>query len=633
MALMKGFRVFIAYTALIFFCFSALAQKDQSKKELAALTSHAFSIYLNNPDTAIRLCKKAAGIAIDHSDAYYEGYAYFILSKAYWVKANFRLSTEYGFKALKIFENSAYKKQWSESLLSVARTLVELGNLSKAQELMNQSLLLSRQEGDEQMLAATYREMSFILAETGLLDSALYYADVGIAMFEKLGDSVSTSILYGRKSRIYFDKKDFKRSRAYAFKGLMMDTLVGNRRALGISYFMAAQNEHVLKNLSQAERFLKNSIRINHELGNLTWLIKGHALIADLYLETKRPAMAIHHLQLVSQYKDSLYNAEKNGQIQEMQSLYELEGKENTIKLLENENTEREQQVRNQRLFLAFLLGGILLLVLFIFFLTRLKNIQKSANHDLAAKNIAIEQQKEEITAQAEKLQQMNHLQTKLFSVIGHDLRGPISNLQSLLELFTKRLMTSGEMVTISNKLRANLNVTQRTLENLLSWALSQMDGIKTEKRKIDVRSCIDEACKLMEENAHRKSITLQKNTGDGLSVWADPDQVQLVLRNLIHNGIKFSKIGDHLTITASQENSHCCITIQDTGIGMTVEEIETVIGSSEHFTKVGTQQEKGTGLGLMLCKEFIERNGGTFNIKSRLGEGTEVSFTLQLAE
>lgn len=631
---MKGVRFLTTCIVItLFFCSSGFAQKDQPGNELSRLTSRAYSAYLSHPDTAILLSKKTLNMAVERGDVYYEGYSYYVLSKAYWVKANFRLSTEYGFKALKIFENSPYKKQWSESLLSVARTLVELGNFSKARALMNQSLLLGMQEHDKRMLAATYREMSFMLAETGLLDSALQYADKGITLFESTGDSTSISILFGRKARIYFEKKDFRRSREYAFKSLRLDTLVKNRRALGVTCFLAAQNEHVLKNMTQAERLLKRSIDINHELGNLTWLINGHALMAELCLETNRHEEAIRHLQLVSQYKDSLYNAEKSGQIQEMQSLYELEGKEHTIKLLESENTLHQQQVRSQRWFLAFLLGGILLLVALIFFLVRLRNIQQQANRDLAAKNVAIEQQKEEIQAQAEKLQQLNQLQTKLFSVISHDLRGPVSNLQILLELFTKQLMTTGEMITVSNKLRANLNVTQRTLENLLNWALSQMEGIKTEKCKIDMRACIDEACKLMEENAQRKSITLHKNITSDLSVWADPDQVQLVLRNLIQNGIKFSKIGDHLVISTSKQQRHCCITIQDTGIGMSMDEIETVVGSSTHFTKEGTQQEKGTGLGLMLCKEFIERNAGSFSIKSKLGEGTEVSFTLELAE
>ncbi|HEY0743421.1 MAG TPA: ATP-binding protein, partial [Chryseosolibacter sp.] len=134
-------------------------------------------------------------------------------------------------------------------------------------------------------------------------------------------------------------------------------------------------------------------------------------------------------------------------------------------------------------------------------------------------------------------------------------------------------------------------------------------------------------------EVASRKAISITKASSKGLFVEADPDQLQLILRNLIHNGIKFSKAGDEVRIAASRSNGHCVVSIKDSGIGMSKEEIDTIIGSREHFTKRGTQQEKGTGLGLLLCKEFIERNDGTMNIASTTNIGTEVTFTLKLAK
>jgi two-component system, sensor histidine kinase and response regulator len=627
---MKGFRFFRIYFVLIFIIFAAKAQKIDVRKELSELSARARKIYLNQPDSAILLSRQVAQQAIQTKDHYHEGYAYFLLSKAYWVKANYQLSTEYGFKALRFFENSEYKPEWSESLLSVSRTLSELGNNTKATELIGQSIRLARQESDEQMLANSYREKSFVLSQTKQLDSALMYSDKGLALFEKAGDTLSAGILYGRKGRIYFVKEDYEQSRKYALKAMLLDSIVGNMRGLGISCFLVAQNEHALHNFKKAELLLHRSIRINYGIGNLVWLIHAHELLSDLYMETKRPELAAQHLQLASHYKDGLYDAEKSGQIQEMQSLYELESKEKTILLLERENALREQQVRNQRLFLVSSLAGIFLLVLVLFFLTRLRTIQKKTNRDLQAKNVAIEQQREEMQAQAEKMQQLNQLQTKLFSVISHDLRGPISNLHGLLELFSKKMMTPQEMTQVSDKLKSNLNVTQRTLENLLSWALSQMDGIKTDKQPIDVKHSVEEACRLMEETARRKSVSIEKTLNGGMMVMADPDQIQLVLRNLIHNGIKFSKIGDSINIRTAAENNLCRIIIQDSGIGMSQDEIDRIVGSIQHFTKVGTQQEKGTGLGLLLCKEFISRNGGSFDIQSRIGEGTEISFTLE---
>ncbi|MBA4056489.1 MAG: hypothetical protein C0490_17365, partial [Marivirga sp.] len=277
-------------------------------------------------------------------------------------------------------------------------------------------------------------------------------------------------------------------------------------------------------------------------------------------------------------------------------------------------------------------LAGIFLLTSLIFVLWRLRVLQKRANDFLAVKNKAIEQQREEMQTQAENLQQLNNLKSKLFSVISHDLRGPINNLQALLELLTSRNMKPEEFYSISDKLKANLNVTQRTLENLLSWSLSQMDGIRTEQSRIEIKSLIDEACRLMDEVAQRKNITIENTTLSVTYVLGDLNQVQLILRNLIHNAIKFSKADSKVFVSASVDLSMCYINVKDFGIGMSKAEMEVILGSQEYFTKAGTQQEKGTGLGLLLCKEFIKRNGGTLGIQSHSGQGTEVSFSLPLA-
>jgi signal transduction histidine kinase len=361
-------------------------------------------------------------------------------------------------------------------------------------------------------------------------------------------------------------------------------------------------------------------------------LIKSHNLLADIYFEQGKRDEAFQQIKLANQFKDTLYSAERNGQIEEMQSLYELGNKESTIRLLEQENALRQQQVKSQRSFTIFLLVGIVLLLLLIFVLGRIRVLQKRANNVLEIKNRAIEQQKEEMELQAESLQQLNRLKSKLFSVISHDLRGPISNLQSLLELITNRTMQPEEFFAISDKLKANLNVTQRTLENLLNWSLSQMEGIKTEQEKIEIKNLLDDACHLMEEVAQRKNVIVTNTTASPIDVLADPNQIQLILRNLIHNAIKFSKTDGKVIVSATSDGHQCCVQVKDFGIGMTRVEIGMILASQEYFTKAGTQQEKGTGLGLLLCKEFIMRHGGTLNIESVPGQETTVSFTLPLA-
>lgn len=629
---MKGFLIaIILFFGLIGYV-PALCQDQNDSLALARETSIAYDFFLSNPDSSISLANRALTSALERNNLYYEGYSYFVLAKAHWAKANYRLSTEFGFKALKIFENSSYTHMWGETMLSLARTLIDLKNLDQADVFLRRAMEIAITHSNDSLKADVFRERSMLLLEKMEYDSALYFADSGLALYEASYDTLNASILYGRKGRIYLALKDYQNSMTFNKKGILMDSLVGNRRALGTSFFQAAQNEYYVGNTKQSIRYLIRSIALSKEIGNLSTLIKAYSFLSEIYFSQGKTGEAFKQIKIVNQLKDSLYSTERNGQIQEMQSIYELGNKENTIRLLQHENELKLQQVKSQRSFTLFLLAVMFLLTLLIFVLWRLRVLQKRANDFLAVKNKAIEQQREEMQTQAENLQQLNNLKSKLFSVISHDLRGPINNLQALLELLTTRNMRPEEFYSISDKLKANLNVTQRTLENLLNWSLSQMEGIRTEQSRIEIKTLIDETCRLMDEVAQRKNITIENTTLSVIYVLGDLNQVQLILRNLIHNAIKFSKTDSKILVSASLDQSMCYIRVKDFGIGMSSEETEVILGSQEYFTKAGTLQEKGTGLGLLLCKEFIKRNGGTLGIQSHPGQWTEVSFSLPLA-
>ncbi len=592
----------------------------------------AYRLFLYKPDSAIQLARETLAHATKNGYKRMEGISYYIMSKAYWAKADYSRSAEYSFKALRIFENTSDVTMWGKCLLAVARTFIDLQNLPHGRKYIDRALTLGQSKNDELLIAEAYRELSMLLSETHQYDSALYYADLGIRLFEKFNDSLDVSILYGRKAKIYFLLGDYKESEVYNRRSMLYDSLVGNRRALGITYYQAALDKVHLKKIDSAIVLLRKSIAISKEIRNVSALIKAHTLMANIYLEKKKPFDAVEQLKIASLYKDTLYSTEKSGQIQEMESLYELSSKEKTIQQLAQDNLTQQQIVTNQRFFVALLMVGVLILGLSVYFLTRFRKLQEKTNHELATKNAAIEQQKEEIQSQAETLQQLNDLKSKLFSVISHDLRGPMGTLRTLLELLTREKVTQEEFITISDKIKNSLSVTERTLENLLNWSLSQMEGIKAEPRVIEVKNTIDETCSLMLETAQRKMINIQNNISHEVWVKADSDQLQLILRNIIHNAIKFSKPSDTIVVSAEKDLPFCIISVKDNGIGMTNDELHMLIETKHYFSKAGTLKEKGTGLGLLLCKEFIKLNGGEMNIKSTINEGTQVTFTLPLA-
>lgn len=623
---------FLLFTSLFLCAFSTYSQPELDSLRIHKQLEKALTLRLNQPDSSIYIASLALE-QIKPSSNYLNGFALYIISYSNWVKANYKLSAEFGFRSLRYMEKTDFFYEKSLVILELCRTFLDLKNLQEGKKYLDLALAIAKEHPeDERILANYYRELSFYLLEINEPDSSLVAAAKGIELYEKRGDKLNTSVLYSRQIRAYLIQQKFEKAAILCRKSIVLDSLVKNRRGQGISYLQMATILGGLNKVDSAILLIKKAIIINKEIGNWQALNRSYKKLSELYVAKNKPMQAIEQLLLADVYKDSLYNVRSSGQIEEMKILYETEKKDNTIALLEKDKALQKQQTRNQRLFVGFLLALILLLGILLFVVFSSQRLQKKTNEELAEKNQSIEQQREEMQMQAEKLQELNNLKSKLFSVIGHDLRGPINSLQALLDLFTKNLLTQEEFIQHSDKLKASVNIIQRTLENLLNWSLSQMEGIRTKPSVMDIKSSVDEAARLLTDIASRKNIHVENTIESALLVYADPDQVQLILRNLIHNGIKFSKANSTVTISATTKDRECSISILDQGIGMTQEELERLQVQKEHFTKIGTLQEKGTGLGILLCREFIERNEGSIHIHSEAGKGTIISFTLPLA-
>ncbi|MBI3219505.1 MAG: hypothetical protein HYZ44_08340 [Bacteroidetes bacterium] len=606
--------------------------QSQDSILIAKLNFKALQQYLGTPDSSIALSTKALALAEQKGSIKQQAFSYYVLSKANWAKGNYQLSTKYAFKSLKIYENSSQIYHWGECLIALGRTFADLKEYSLANQYINKALLLALENKHEKLLAEVMREKSFLLIEEKKYDSAVLCINKGLAIYNKNNDSINISILYGRKGRLLFEQGKLNESKNYITQALLLDSLVKNRRGFGITLYQAGLIEWKLKNTETALYFLNKSLLANKELSNLQNTIKIRALLAEIYQSKNLNTKAIEELEKVSILKDSLYSMEKDVKVQEMEAVYELEEKEHLIRLLEDENLIEKKTAQNQKILLLSISTIMVLLGLLSYLFWRMRGNQLNLNKALATKNQEIELQNEEIQSQSDSLHQINQLKSKILSVISHDLRGPIKNLYMLLEMVTKKIVTPEEFAELSVKLKSNLNVTQRTLENLLNWSMGQMEGIKTEPVSFNINSVIDDVAHLSEEAANHKQLVVKSDSKNPVFVLADINQVHLILRNLFNNAIKFSQRDGEVVITTEIKNQFCFISIQDNGIGMTQAEVDMILNTNEYFTKVGTDQEKGTGLGLLLCKDFIKRNGGEFSISSKLKVGTRVTFSLPLS-
>lgn len=232
-----------------------------------------------------------------------------------------------------------------------------------------------------------------------------------------------------------------------------------------------------------------------------------------------------------------------------------------------------------------------------------------------------------------EKLAELNATKDKFFSIIAHDLRSPISTLISLSEI----LRTETEYLTPEQKneiLNSLFDLSKnylKLLDNLLQWSQIQTGRMKARPSLFNINQMIREVVAIYIPNASEKGITIIEMPGEYMDVWADRDMIRTVLRNLINNAVKFTAKNGVITISAERAGKEVLVDVKDTGTGMADTVLNRLFRLENAYSSRGTDNERGTGLGLILCKEFVEQNGGRINVVSEEGKGSTFSFTIPL--
>ncbi|HAB50703.1 MAG TPA: hypothetical protein DCE80_00760, partial [Ignavibacteriales bacterium] len=230
-----------------------------------------------------------------------------------------------------------------------------------------------------------------------------------------------------------------------------------------------------------------------------------------------------------------------------------------------------------------------------------------------------------------EELKTLNASKDKFFSIIAHDLKSPLSGLLGFTEILVDEFDTLQteeikEFIGHSNQAAINLNA---LLENLLEWSRIQTGNFTFHPSRVNVTALFNDIISLFNQNARNKKIKIEKNVDAALYVVVDKNMFNTIMRNLVSNGIKFTKEGGNVYLTAIANEKFVNIAIQDSGIGLSQENISKLFRIDVNYTTPGTNKERGTGLGLVLCKELVEKNGGKIWVESELGKGTKFIFSL----
>ncbi|TYA64983.1 sensor histidine kinase, partial [Seonamhaeicola marinus] len=288
-----------------------------------------------------------------------------------------------------------------------------------------------------------------------------------------------------------------------------------------------------------------------------------------------------------------------------------------------NEDT----QLDKFKLIFYGLLAALAIVTTFLVLIYLKRNSNIKYTQELEEKNIKIELQNQAFLEQTKHLENVNNVKDKLFSIVSHDLKDSLSSINGFIELLKDGSLSREEFDNLIPELSENANNASLLLFNLLNWSKSQMQSLEPKPSLFDVQEVFEDKIKLIEQRVESKGINLVDHSLRDFA-YADRSMFEIVVQNLLANAIKFSKKGDTITISNHISNGSCIISIADTGIGISKENLEKLFKNTS-FTTMGTSNEKGTGLGLSICKELVELNHGKIWVESTVNVGS--TFYVQL--
>ena len=493
-------------------------------------------------------------------------------------------------------------------------------------------------------------------------DSARFYLRKSIYLSEKMQDFFWIGLDNGNVGQTYMEEGNYEEALPYLLIDLKFSQLEGvteatlnclqdlvhlsvkrNKLNQGRMYFMMLDD--AFEDISLSPSVLKEQKLKFYQTASIFYeaskdfqkAYRYHKDYTLLYreLEENKHKVTSSLLAAWSDYENLIKDNQRKESV--------LKIKEQQILLLKR---EKQLQTASSQLKNYLLAGAAILLLLSIWILYGLyeryvynKGARKTLevqrdeiflkNSKLSQNLILLEDHQEKLKKLTKHLSELNATKDKLFSIIGHDLRTPIANLRSIVQLLSSRNISQDDFMQVSHNLSQSIEHVFFTLDNLLQWANSQLQGFQAHPQPIDLQDIAQENIDFLIGAAQSKKIIISNHIHKDSLVSIDKNQMNLVFRNLINNAIKFTPVRGSIQVSAQADEKEFKIAIADTGIGISEEAQRKLFKHNIHYSTYGTNGEKGTGLGLLLCEEMLAKNGGSISVKSEPGQGTTFWITL----
>ena len=551
-------------------------------------------------------------------------HTYINIGNVYLLMGQYQFSMDYFDKAYQVSKQLGNRHQMAKALVSKGVIQNKINNYSRALEYYQEALQISRSINDRigESIGLTNIGTNYI--EMKEYYRAKKYIEEGLEIKKELGDTRAISNAYNYLAHIHFEQGDYSHAEQLNLKALSLKRDLNEPAGITQSLLGLGRTYIATGGYNQAMQVVDEALSLSKKIGLLEQIVQSYLLKKNIAAETGLYKDAYQYAVLYKEYSDSLLNESKTKAIQEIEYGYRSRTLEQENEQLKLESSLAEEKMKRQDAMFYAILSITILLAVILILVFYYQSRQKQLNFQLKKKNLII-------TRQNTRLDKLNRTKDRILSIIAHDLRGTIGNqITALAVLRDNNLRPNPER---SNKMLANLShsssASLELLENLLLWSRMQEGEITYQPSRENLREIIEETIMLFEPTLQNKELTLEDKTSEELNCYADRFMIHTVFRNLLSNAIKYSHRGGKITIEAQQKEECLKIEVEDRGIGMTQEEITETLQGATGNSKRGTDNEKGSGLGLTLVRDFLEYHRGEFRIESEEGKGTLVLITL----
>ena len=645
---------------ILFLTFNFCAMAQNESKQIDSLIDAANKIGTQNISKAIDLSKKAADLAEKSGNNTLKLKPFRTLGAYYFLGGNFNLAITQYLKALEFLsENNTSKGQ---VLMALGNCNFAIGNLPNAIKLSLEALSIFEKQNETNELLNIYVLIASIYERQNNFTKAIEFNLKAVKIFEADKNIFRSLTIYENIGKIFALQKKYVQAINYYSKALIIYKNIGNKAGEAITYQSMAKVYYNLQDFKQALNYYKLSYNISKQtnadvletsnllgLGSTELMLNNYGVAEQNYKQALQKAKLLNQQfelkeayeglaiiaksknqnfasktfsLLSNQIKDSLFNDSILASVTNTQLIYDKEKAQQQLSLLkQNEELSKAQLVKEKQLrnmLLAIVGLFVLLAIVFFYFFINNKRISKS----LANQNKTLEKQTEE-------LGRLNNVKDRFFSIISHDLRNNLTTMKLYFDLMGNKKYKPENTEELTRQIASSVENNIDLLENLLVWAAAQIKGMPLVFEPLNVVELVDKNIALAASLAHQKNINLVNLCNAEDIVFADSNTINLVLRNLIVNAIKFTNDGGEVSIASITDDGIAKISVIDNGIGIDKDKLAKLFTQHENPSTQGTANEKGTGLGLLLCYDFIKQNKGTIYAESEKGQGTVFTFEL----